>query len=157
MDFIVRAATAADAPAVGQLAQEFAAYLRDLGDMTDFQLDEAAVRRDGFGPNPAFTGLVVEKDGQIVGYLLYHFGYDTDRAMRLLHVVDLYVRQDARRSGIGRALMLAAADICRQAGGGVLFWSVFKPNKLAAEFYRRLGARYVSDLDFMVWPLPDNA
>ncbi|MSP14867.1 MAG: GNAT family N-acetyltransferase [Chloroflexi bacterium] len=154
MDFIVRAATVADAPAVSQLAQDFAAYLRDLGDMTDFQLDEAAVRRDGFGPNPAFAGLVAEQDGRLIGYLLYHDGYDTDLAIRLLHVVDLYVHQDARLQGVGQTLMLAAAHICRQRGGKALVWTVYKPNRLAAAFYEGLGAEYLRDLEIMYWPLP---
>src|SRR5579862_2942020 len=35
--------------------------------------------RDGFGPHPAFFGLVAEVDGSVEGYLLNHHGYDTDR------------------------------------------------------------------------------
>jgi GNAT superfamily N-acetyltransferase len=147
-------ATANDAVAIGELAQQFAAYLRSLGDPTDFRFNAEAYLRDGFGPAPAFAGLVAEVDGRIVGYLLYHAGYDTDRAIRLMHVIDLYVHEDARRQGAGQALMHAAADICRQAGGRELFWAVYAPNKLAAEFYERLGARYTKDLKFMYWTVP---
>ena len=150
----IRAATANDAVAIGELAQQFATYLRSLGDPTDFRFNAETYLRDGFGPPPAFAGLVAEVDGRVVGYLLYHFGYDTDRAMRLLHVIDLYVHEGARRHGAGRALMHAAAHICRQAGGRELFWSVYAPNTLAAEFYERLGARYTKDLKFMYWPAP---
>jgi GNAT superfamily N-acetyltransferase len=148
---IIRAATADDAVAIGELAQQFADYLRGLGDQADFRFNAEAYLRDGFGPHPAFAGLVAEVDGRILGYLLYHPGYDTDRAIRLLHIIDLYVHEDVRRQGIGQALMQAAARICQQSGGHMLFWSVYAPNKLAAEFYEHLGARYTKGLNFMYW------
>lgn len=147
----IRTATAADAAVVGQLAEQFADYLRSLGDSTDFKFNAQSYLRDGFGPNPAFAGIVAELEGEVIGYLLYHFGYDTDRAIRLLHVVDLYVREDRRSQGAGQALMREAAQICRAGGGHELFWAVYIPNKLAARFYERLGAYYVEDLNFMAW------
>jgi len=58
MALIVQLAAAADAEAVGKLAQQFAGYLRRLGDTTDFKLTADAYLRDGFGPKPAFPGLV---------------------------------------------------------------------------------------------------
>ena len=156
MHFEVRPAQEADATAIGLLAQQFAEYLRSLGDETDFQFGPAEVLRDGFGANPAFTGIVAERQAEILGYLLYHFGYDTDRGVRQLHVIDLYVRDDARRQGIGHALMNAAAAICREHGGRELFWSVYEPNQLAANFYERLGGRYLQVLKFMTWPVSDQ-
>jgi ribosomal protein S18 acetylase RimI-like enzyme len=145
----IRAASAEDAQSVGKLAQQFADYLRSLGDTTDFKLNAQAYLRDGFGTNPAFSGLVAEQDDDIVGYLLYHFGYDTDNAMRILHVVDLYVDERVRRQGVGKDLMSAAAKLSRDAGGMQLFWSVYVNNKMAASFYESLGARYTKDLLFM--------
>ena len=151
---LIRKATPADAHAIGALAQEFQAYLRALGDHTQFKFTAETYLRDGFGANPAFSGLVAERDGEVMGYLLYHFGYDTDRAMRLLYVIDLYVQAAQRRRGIGEALMRAAAQICRETGGGELIWSVFAPNVLAFRFYEGLGAKRIQALEFMSWPVP---
>jgi GNAT superfamily N-acetyltransferase len=53
----------------------------------------------------------------LAGCLLYHLGYDADRAARNLHVIVLYVSRAARRPGAGRALMAATARACRAAGG----------------------------------------
>ena len=157
----VRQLTAADAPAVAALAAEFADYLIALGDTGAHNLTADAIQRDGFGPNAAFGGLVAAaeatspagssaaSDSALAGYLLYHLGYDADLAARNLHVIDLYVSPAARRQGAGRALMAEAARLCREAGGAYLFWAVFIPNRLAADFYTALGARYVQDLDFM--------
>ena len=146
----IRPATANDAKAIGKLAEQFNRYLRHLGDTVEFHLTVETILQDGFGDNPAFAGLVAEQHDVIVGYLLYHFGYDTDLAIRLLHVIDLYVDEDIRRQGVGKELMTVAAKICREAGGKQLFWSVFVQNKLAAFFYEMLGARYISDLRFMI-------
>src|SRR5215468_9289148 len=149
MTLNIRAATADDADAVGRLARQFADYLRSLGDTTDFKLNAQTYLRDGFGTNPAFSGLVAEQGDDIVGYLLYHFGCDTDNATRILHVVDLYVDERARRQGVGKALMSVVAKLSRDAGGMELFWSVYVHNKMAASFYEGLGAGYTRDLLFM--------
>lgn len=149
----VRIARFEDAEAIGGMMREFAAYLRGLGDESELNADAGMVRRYGFGSNAAFTALLAELDGAAAGYLLYHFGFDADRACRIVHVIDLYVRENARRHGVGRALMERAREICRAAGGGGLTWSVFRPNTTAAAFYRRLGARCIEDLDFMWWEI----
>jgi GNAT superfamily N-acetyltransferase len=154
MSAVIRNATPADADAIGTLAGEFQAYLRALGDRTHFEFTAETYLRDGFGPNPAFSGLVAERDGRVISYLLYHFGYDTDRAMRLMHVIDLYVYESQRRRGVGEALMRRAAEICREAGGRELIWSVFSPNTLAFQFYEHLGAKRIKALEFMYWPVP---
>jgi ribosomal protein S18 acetylase RimI-like enzyme len=145
----IRPATADDADRIGQLAKQFAAYLRDLGDTSDFKFDAQAYIRDGFGPAPAFSGIVAEINGLVIGYLLFHPGYDTDRAIRLLHIIDLYVDEGFRGRGVGRALMKWAATKGGEEGAKVLMWSVYHPNIIAAEFYKRLGARYVKGLDLM--------
>jgi len=148
----VRTALAAHAPAVGSLAKQFASYLHTLGDQTDFKLTAEAYLRDGCGLRPAFTGLVAEEDDKIIGYLLYHFGYDSDGACSNLHVVDLYVGSKARKKGVGRALMTAAAGIARQAGSQEIIWSVYHTNDLATEFYERLGAQRITEVFFMKLP-----
>jgi ribosomal protein S18 acetylase RimI-like enzyme len=146
----VRPLTPADAPAVAALAADFANYMLGLGDSGPHNLSAEAILRDGFGPNAAFAGLVsADPSGGLAGYLLYHLGYDADLAARNLHVIDLYVSPAARRQGAGRALMDEAVRLCRAAGGAYLFWAVWPPNRLAADFYLGLGARYVQELDFM--------
>jgi ribosomal protein S18 acetylase RimI-like enzyme len=120
-----------------------------MGDETDFKFNAEVYQRDGFGEHPAFAGIVAEVEQRLVGYLLYTFGYDTDRALRYLFVLDLLVDETQRGQGIGRALMDQAAQICRAQGGGELFWEVYVKNQLALDFYHRLGASEITDLKFM--------
>jgi len=63
MTLTVRAALPSDATCIGVLGKQFASYLRNLGDRTDFKLTAEAYLRDGFGLRSAFEGVVAEEDG----------------------------------------------------------------------------------------------
>jgi GNAT superfamily N-acetyltransferase len=99
------------------------------------------VRLEGFGPAPRFRVLIAETDGQASGYALYFSAYATDHVARGFYLQDLYVRPEARRRGVGRALMAALARACRADGGCYLFWNALERNQPARAFYQRIGAR----------------
>jgi GNAT superfamily N-acetyltransferase len=74
---------------------------------------------DAFGPQAAFTPLVAELDGAVVGYAFFSLGYNTDFAARSMWLHDLFVAPAARGRGVGYALMTAvAAETVRAAGVG---------------------------------------
>ncbi|MBI2255916.1 MAG: GNAT family N-acetyltransferase [Proteobacteria bacterium] len=145
----VRALGAADVDIVQKMVLEFGAYLRMLGDSWDHNFTAERYLKDGFGPNPAFRGLIAEREGEALGYVLLAPNYDVDRGMRIEMVIDLWVRPAIRRSGAGRALMAAAAETARQSGARSLLWAVYKPNTLAIDFYHAIGGKPVADLDWM--------
>ncbi len=147
--FSIRPACRGDVPAIAALAEQFAQHMRELGDTTPLGLDATALERDGFGPDPAFRGLVAECDAQVVGYLLHHPGYDTDTARRLLFIVDLFVSPSARGLGIGAALVEAARQIAADATAAQLVWTVGRRNTGALQFYKSLGAQSVEALELM--------
>jgi len=98
------------------------------------------VRADGFGAEAAFTPLVAELDGAVVGYVFFAMGYNTDVAARSMWLHDLFVAPTARGRGVGHALMAAIAAATVRGGGVSLEWAVHPANAGALEFYRRLGA-----------------
>jgi len=151
----IRTITAADAEPVVRMWSDFARYLRELGDTGEQNFGVEAFLRDGFGPDPAFSGIIAERGGVAAGYLLFHFGYESDPAMRLMYIVDLWVDPAARRGGVGRALMAEAAARCRAKGGRELSWAVFPPNKLSVAFYEGLGAHFYETTRFMHMPAAD--
>ena len=63
-----RIATEDDAAAIVALYEEFSHYLRELGDKTEIRLTSEIYRRDGFGTDPAFYGLVAESENTLTGY-----------------------------------------------------------------------------------------
>ncbi len=151
MNITIRPATPEDVETIVRLEMEFVDYLRTIGDSNPTSLNVNTYLRDGFGEEPAFSGIVAETNGEVVGYMFYHPGYDIDRGGKVIYIVDLFVSEKARRKGAGRALMEMAADICLKAGGSELVWAVFIPNKLAASFYEHLGAKYLQreDMTYM--------
>lgn len=148
MSLTIRNLTAADADAVIAMNAEFVSYLAAMGDPDSAaqHFTKAKYLVDGFGPDPAFAGYMAEDVTGPLGYLLYCKGYNVDIAQRLFFICDLWVRPEARNKGIGRALMARCAADCRAWGGQRLEWNVYRPNKLALDFYRRLGGEVVEDL-----------
>ena len=141
MTVIVRPLTPADADAIVGMHDAFMAYLGELGD-PDSGLKHFTVDRylaDGFGPDPVFAGYIAEDSGTACGYLLYCKGYNVDLAYRLFFVCDLWVQPGTRGKGIGRELVKRCAADCRAWGGEWLEWYVYRPNKMAFEFYRKVG------------------
>src|SRR3989442_15795728 len=98
------------------------------------------IRADGFGPQAAFTPLVGELDGAVVGYVFFSPGYNTDIAARSVWLHDIFVAPPARGRGVGYALMAAVAAETGRGGGVSLGGGVHTANAGALEFYRRLGA-----------------
>jgi len=153
---VVRLAGELDVPVLGEMAREFQDYINGLnrpGDAAEpAALTVEALRRDGFGDDPWFSVLMAERGGAPVGYLLYHFGYWSDRAARALVVADLFVREAARGQGAGTALMREAVRILRRRGGDLIVWTVWDRNSAAMAFYQNLGATTHSEELVMLWP-----
>jgi GNAT superfamily N-acetyltransferase len=98
------------------------------------------IRADGFGAQAAFTPLVGELDGVVVGYVFFSPGYNTDVATRAMWLHDLFVAPAARGRGVGTALMATVAAETVRLGCVSLEWGVHTANTPALEFYARLGA-----------------
>ena len=131
----VRPARPDDAEAVARMAR--ALSVSDGGRPSKFTAE--SFRCDGFGEFPAFSSVVAELDGGMAGYAVYYPGYDTDSATRGVYLADLYVAEDQRRHGVGRALVATVAAHSRNRGGRWMFWSVLKRNRGGRRFYRKIA------------------
>ena len=149
MRYSIRQAVREDAKSFEALEREFSSYLRSIGIPAESSFGAECYLRDGFGPDPAFSGLVADTGTELLGYSLYHWGYEVEDAARILYVIDLFVRRDSRRLGVGRALMEEAVKVCRERGGSKVVWSVYASNALALKFYEGLGASYIKGERFM--------
>ncbi len=131
----VRPATPDDAEAIAEMAR--ALSLSDGGKSSRFSAD--AFRRDGFGDRAAFRAMIAHAGARPAGYAVYYWGYDTDSATRGVYLADLYVAEDSRRQGVGRALVRSVAATAQKDGGRWIFWSVLKRNRGARRFYKRIA------------------
>jgi len=120
---------------------EFATFERLAQHVT---VTEEELARDGFGAHPRFRVLLPEWDGKPAGYeLLYDFY--SSFAGRGLFLEDLYVREEFRGKGIGKALLAEAAAIAVREGYWGLRWEVLDWNQPAIDFYMKLGATFLDD------------
>ena len=145
---IIRPGVASDAAAIESLFREFVTYLRSIGDDNEYRFSAKQYLNDGFGPDPAFRGLMAEDDSGLVGYLLYCRTYDGEY-LRNLYIIDLYVREAARGRGVGRMLMHEVRNLATAEGIPRLSWSVHKQNAGALRFYEAIGAQYATDSHVM--------
>ena len=53
---------------------------------------------------------------------------------------DLFVAEDVRGGGVGRALIDAALDVARERGSSSLSWQTALDNRTAQRLYERTGA-----------------
>ena len=137
----LRPATAADVPSLRRMIFEFATFERLAQHVT---VTEEELARDGFGAHPRFRVLLPEWDGKPAGYeLLYDFY--SSFAGRGLFLEDLYVREEFRGKGIGKALLAEAAAIAVREGYWGLRWEVLDWNQPAIDFYMKLGATFLDD------------
>jgi GNAT superfamily N-acetyltransferase len=98
------------------------------------------VRRDGFGEAPRFEAWVAEVNGQAAGYALVVPGaYETSYAKAGVYVQDVFVTPEARRLGVGRAIMAAVAADARRRGLEFVWWVSRTWNTEAHAFFRTLA------------------
>jgi GNAT superfamily N-acetyltransferase len=151
----VRPIKRTDVDGLVQLHMEFETYLKAI-DKSRPQPARNNYRErlinDGFGKARAFSGFIANRDNMPIGYVFYHPGYDPDEMRgRVLYVIDLYVTEKERNSGVGRLLMNAVASVCIAICGIDIYFGVWTKNKPAQAFYKKLGATEVHDAPFMHW------
>src|SRR5271156_1481414 len=135
---LIRPANVDDCAVLRTMIRELAEFERLLEFVT---IREEDLARDGFGENPRFRGLIAEWDGQAAGYAVF-FGYYSTWAGPALYLEDLFVREQFRGKGIGKALLAAVARITVKEGCYGMHWEVLDWNQKAIELYKALGAEF---------------
>ena len=141
-DVAIRAAEPDDVASIFGLIVELAEYER-AGDQvsgTPELLHEAL-----FGSSPSCEALVAERDGETVGFALFHGTFSTWTCRPGIWLEDLYVPERHRRGGVGRRLLSAVAAIAVQRGCARLEWVALDWNTPALTFYDQLGATPLRD------------
>jgi GNAT superfamily N-acetyltransferase len=138
----IRSARAPDVVLLRTMIRELTEFERKLDLVT---IKETDLLRDGFSVNPKFRTLIAEWDGKPAGYTFFFGCYSTWVGPRL-HLEDLFVREQFRGKGIGKALLAAVARIARDENCSAMQWGVLDWNKKAIELYTVLGAEFPNEL-----------
>lgn len=93
-----------------------------------------------FGDDPRVFTHVVERDGRIVGIAMWYITYSTWTGRHGIWLEDLFVYEEFRGAGYGKALLCNLAALCVERGYPRLEWWVLDWNTPSIEFYHAIGA-----------------
>ena len=138
----IRPAEPSDVPAIHQLIIDLAIYEKSPESVisTTDDLNTAL-----FAPTPYLFGDVALDGHEIIGFSIWYINYSTWRGRHGIYLEDLYVKPERRDKGVGKALLKILATRCIDRGYARLEWWVLDWNEPAIEFYKRVGARPMSD------------
>lgn len=134
----IRRAVEAD---VSVLCELLLALSVEIGYGAAFRTDAEALRRHGFGARPMFRALLAERSERASGVAVYFPEFSTLRGLPGVYLQDLYLRPDARTSGLGRRLIGAVIRDAAEWQASYLRLAAHTDNEDALAFYERLGFR----------------
>lgn len=146
MTLSIRPASSADLPLIAGLIRDLAKYEKLAHEV---RFDEAVLHEKLFGPRPYAEVVIGELDGVAQGFALFFHNFSTFEGKPGIYLEDLFVRPEARGSGLGKALLAHLAILAVERDCARLEWSVLDWNEPAIGFYRKLGARLMDDWTVM--------
>lgn len=144
-DFSLRPAQPHDTPELLRLISALAEYEKLPQQL---QLSAERLHAHLFGARPLAEALVAQDASHphaLIGFALFFTNYSTFLCKPGLYLEDLFVVPEARRRGVGRALLTALARLALERDYGRFEWSVLDWNEPALRFYRELGAHVLPD------------
>ena len=132
--FAIRRATDAD---IARIAPLFDAYRSFYGQPPDIARADAFLRARLARGESAL--LLAERDGEAIGFTQLYPLFSSVRTARLWLLNDLFVADSARRQGVARGLLDAAAAFAREQGAAGLMLETGRDNHPARALYRAAG------------------
>ncbi len=140
--FQIRAAREIDAPLILSFIQKLADYEKLSHEAV---ATEAVLKETLFGSKPTAEVLIGYLHDEPVGFVLFFHNYSTFLGRPGIYIEDLFVLEDYRGRGFGRALLIQVAALAKARGCGRLEWAVLDWNEPAVNFYKNLGAVPMSE------------
>ncbi len=146
MTISIRSATPDDLPLIADLIRALADYEKLLHEV---RFDNEVLRAKLFGARPYAEVIIGEVHGAAQGFALFFHNFSTFEGKPGVYLEDLFVRPEARGSGLGKALLARLAAIAVERDCARLEWSVLDWNEPAIGFYKKLGARMMDEWTVM--------
>lgn len=137
--FTIRAAQLCDVPGLATHFSEMQAhYRRPVSMQAAVAAAEVACRPrlHDFDPHV----LLALTDQGVVGSIVMNVSFPAFELSRSLYIRDLYVARTMRRTGVGSALVTAAAKLALHEGFSALEWTTDSGNAAARSMYESCGA-----------------
>ena len=141
MNINIRYATEKDCEVILDFIKELAIYEELEGQVVATVSD---LQESLFNQKKAEV-LLLEEDNQAVGFALFFMNYSTFLGKANIYLEDLYVKEAYRNKGYGKLLLQELATIALESGCERLDWSCLDWNEEAIDFYKRIGAKPLSE------------
>jgi len=138
----IRFATESDVGLVLAFIRKLAVYERLEHQM---EATEEVLRSSLFGPVPRAEVLLAFVGGEAAGFALFFHNFSTFVGRAGLYLEDVFVDEQHRGKGVGRALFARLGEIARERNCRRFEWAVLDWNVSAIRFYQNLGAQELSD------------
>lgn len=146
MTVSIRPATQTDIPLIAQFIRDLAEYEKLSHEM---RFDEAVLGDRLFGQRPYAEVIIGEIDGAAQGFALFFHNFSTFEGRPGIYLEDLFVRPEARGSGLGKALLAHLAKLAVERDCARLEWWVLDWNEPSIGFYQSLGAKLMDEWTVM--------
>ena len=140
--FTIRHAVESDVPLILWFVKELAEYEKLPHEVIATEED---FRQYLFGEKKFAEVVIGEYRSEPVGYALYFYNFSTFLGKPGLYLEDLYVKQEVRGKGFGKALLAYLARLAVDQKCGRFEWAVLDWNKPSIDFYESLGATLMKE------------
>ena len=141
MGFEIREATRADAPLIMEFIDKMAAYEKLTAEVVN---DVATIEEWVFDKQAAEVLFALE-DGVEVGFAVFCKNYSTFVGRAGLYLEDIYIDEEHRGKGYGKALFKHLAAIAVERGYGRMEWVCLDWNQPSIDFYRSMDAQSMDE------------
>ena len=136
-----RTASVEDVPVILDFIRRLAEYERMSGEVV---ATEELLREWLFDRHAAEVIFAMEGNTE-VGFALFFGSFSTFLGRGGIYLEDLFVKEQYRGRGYGRALLGKLASLALERGCGRLEWACLDWNRPSIDFYLSLNARPMSD------------
>ena len=140
--FTIRHAVETDVPLILSFIKELADYEKLSHEVL---ATEEEFRQNLFGEKKFAEVVIGEYNSEPVGYALYFYNFSTFLGKPGLYLEDLYVKQEVRGKGFGKALLAYLARLAVDQKCGRFEWAVLDWNEPSINFYESLGASLMKE------------
>lgn len=130
-----------DIPLILTMIRELADYENLLHEV---KADEDILRYNLFERRMAEVIFPV-LDGKEIGFALFFHNFSTFLGKPGIYIEDLYIREEYRHRGYGKALIEKIKGIARERECGRVEWWCLDSNTPSIRFYKNIGAEAMTD------------
>ena len=85
--------------------------------------------------------MVAEEAGKLLGLVHFLYHRSTTQIAPMCYLQDLYVAEEARGKGVGRALIDAVYQLAAAAGLPRVYWQTHETNRTAMQLYDKVAEK----------------